>query len=73
MARDMICREIMAVTGCDYTTAMRERDLRWANRRLDGYLSEMRSLPPRGDADPQRCVACFEPATGAKHKCRGKT
>lgn len=56
----------MAATGCDYTAAMRERDLRWANREIDQYLAAMRKLAPRGTDDPARCVACF--VTG--HRCR---
>lgn len=68
MGRDKICHEIMAATGCDYTAAMRARDLRWADKTIDAYLYAMRQLPPRPDGE-LRCARCFEPAA-AKHSCR---
>lgn len=65
--RDKICHEIMAATGCDYTAAMRERNLRWAKRELDAYLMQLRSLPQRGTS--ARCVSCLDEFGDRMHRC----
>jgi hypothetical protein len=69
VARDKICREIMAVTGCTYQQAMIERDRRWELRQIDAYLVMLRAHPPRNDGDPARCVACMAPLITARCGC----
>ena len=63
---DPLAREIMAVTGQNYTTALREKKIRWSERESNAYMLSVRALPPWTRGEPRRCVHCLAPEHGRR-------
>lgn len=64
MARDRVAREIMAVTGQSYTTALHEKRRRAELGETKAYLVAVRATPEWREGQPRRCVRCLAPEHG---------